>query len=135
MNRKGTGILLAASTLATLPGCIIAVDGDGHDWDHHGWNQVERHELQDLVAMNREAKLGMSKAEALGLYPDELTSLRGSAVDQGHEIEVWSVTAVARNGNASFSRWLCFYDDTLVELSEDRVDWNSEQTLERWRTR
>lgn len=133
MNLKGMGILLAASAL-TLPGCIIAVGGRDHDWDHHGWNQVERHELRDLVAMNREATLGMSKAETLGLYPDNLTSLRGSAVDQGHQIEVWSVSAVTRNGDASFSRWLCFYDNTLVELSEDRVDWSSESTLNRWRS-
>ncbi|MFT5422301.1 MAG: hypothetical protein ACI89L_000058 [Phycisphaerales bacterium] len=132
MNTKGMGFLLAASAL-TLPGCIISVNDDG-DWDHQGWNQVDRNELQDLVATNREATLGMSKAETLGLYPDNLTSLRGSAVDQGHQIEVWSVTAVSRNrGNASFSRWLCFYDGELVELSEDRVDWNDEDTLNRWR--
>lgn len=132
MNIKGTGLFLTAAVL-TLPGCIIAVDGGDHV-DHHGWNQVEKHELQDLVAMNREAKLGMSKGEALGLYPDGLTSLRGSAIDQGHQIEVWSVSAVTRNRNASFSRWLCFYDEQLVELSEDRVNWNDEDTRSRWRT-
>jgi len=87
-----------------------------------------------VVRANREARLGMDKAAVLGLYPDDLTTLKGSGLDSGVEVETWRVSAVTRNGDLSFTRWLYFYDGRLVELRDDRVNWDDEARLTAWRS-
>lgn len=132
---KTAALLAASATLLTLPGCLIVADNDSSSYHGSSYNQIDRHEMEALVAANREAQLGMGKAEALGLYPDDLTTLKSSGLDGEHTIETWKVSAVTRNGDVSFTRWLYFYNDQLVELRDDRINWDDEHHLATWRTR
>lgn len=131
-HRRIAPLALLTASMA-LPGCIIVADSGPHHYGRSDYNRVTAHEMDDLVAANREARLGMDKATVLGLYPDDLTTLKGSGLDNGVEVEAWRVSALTRNGDLSFTRWLYFYDGRLVELRDDRVDWDNESRLAAWR--
>jgi len=132
IRRTAAPIALLAASMA-LPGCIIVADSGPHHYDRSDYNRVSGHEMDNLIASNREARLGMDKATVLGLYPDNLTTLKGSGLDSGVEVEAWRVSAVTRDGDLSFTRWLYFYDGRLVELRDDRIDWDNESRLASWR--
>ncbi|MFG0307114.1 MAG: hypothetical protein ACF8Q5_12960 [Phycisphaerales bacterium JB040] len=133
MTRRTVAPLALLTASLALPGCIIVADSGPHHYDRSDYNQVTTHEMDELVRANREARLGMDQATVLGLYPDDLTTLKGSGLDNGVEVEAWRVSAVTRNGDLSFTRWLYFYDGRLVELRDDRIDWDDEDRLASWR--
>jgi|GEM_PF-2028938 len=116
------GIVAALAAAGALSGCVVSVHGD-YDHDTAGTRLVGTLGMEDLVAANKSVRLGMSRDEAVGLYPPDLATLRGQTTWNGHAVEEWQVAARLRDGATTFERWLYFVDDALVELNDSSVDW------------
>lgn len=119
-RRLGTVAALAAA--GALTGCIVSVDAD-YDHDRAGTRLVSKTGMQELVEDNKDVRLGMSRDEAIACYPAEFATLRGQTTWSGRSLETWQVAAWQKESSNRFERWLYFVDDSLVELSDERVGW------------
>lgn len=124
-------VVVGLTALLTLPGCII-VAGGGRT--HHTTRVVETDGMTDLMAANTQARLGETRVDTLALYPAELLTLMSVFADDGTPVEAWQVFAISRDGRASFTRWLYFYDGKLAQLSDERLDLDARpELLASWR--
>ena len=85
--------------------------------------------MGELVASNRGLALGMSKGEALGLFPAEYATLKSSTRVDGRVVEEWRVQAYQKRKNLVFRRWLYFVDGELVEFGDGRLSYSAENGL------
>ena len=120
----GAGAIAIAMATA---GCVVAVGNSSYPSgpDSDRW-YVESDQMRTLVDDNKRLELGMTKAEALGLYPGDLTTLMSSARVEDTTVEEWRVQAyegTRKRVKTSFRRWLYFADGELVRFSEDRIDY------------
>ena len=115
-----------ASAAGTLGGCI-SINGGGGNSDI---NKVSGREFDQIVESNKLLSIGMSKREALEVYPGEVLTLRSSAVVGDSLVEEWQVIANKRGSNLSFSRWLYFVEGRLATFGDDRQPgWKSSPEL------
>ncbi len=134
-NTIGTFGVLALSF--ALGGCVIAVGNRGYTTgpDNERY-YVEADSMRTLVDSNKQLTLGMSKADALALYPGDLCTLMSSAKVSDKVVEEWRVQAYEgsrQNVKTSFRRWLYFSDGELVRFSEERIEFASNPSLvESW---
>lgn len=131
-----TTTILGAGALAlaiTLSGCVVAIGNRGYPDgpDNERW-YVGSDQMRVLVNDNKTLRLGMTKADALAIYPDDLTALMSSARVGDKVVEEWRVQAyegTRTKVKTSFHRWLYFSDAELVRFSESRIDYVSDPAL------
>jgi len=122
--------LLALSLAAG--GCSISI-GDEYSVASRS-SSISESGMHELVASNRGLELGMSKEEALGLFPDDYATLKSSSRIDGRVVEEWRVQAYQKRKRLVFRRWLYFVDGELVEFSDDRLSYSAAGGLpEHWR--
>jgi len=117
--------LLALSLVAG--GCSISVN-EGYS-DGARSSTISESRMGELVASNRGLSLGMSKGEALGLFPVEYATLKSSSKVDGHVVEEWRVQAYNKSKRVLFRRWLYFVDGELVEFGDGRLGFSAESGL------
>ncbi len=90
--------------------------------------------MSELVASNRGLELGMTKGEALPLFPAEYATLKSSSRVEGRVVEEWRIQAYQKRKNLVFRRWLYFVDNELVEFSDARLSYSATGGLpQHWR--
>lgn len=129
--------LLALTVVYTsLAGCIVAIGNDGYASGPEGerW-YVDEHGMTDLVGSNKDIELGMTRREALSLYPDRLSTLMSAATIDGRHIEEFRIQAYEgkpKKVTSTFRRWLYFVDGELVRISSEKIDYTQPGAVEGW---
>lgn len=116
---------VAVSSLLALgaAGCSISVN-DGYSESSRS-STISESGMSELVASNRGLELGMSKAEALALYPSDYATLKSSSKVEGRVVEEWRVQAYQKRKSLVFRRWMYFVDGELVEFSDARLSYSA----------
>lgn len=124
MTRALAIAALAASTLCT--GCIFVGSSDS---TRNNAVRITRPQMDDLIAQTRQLRVGMSRDEALALYPAEHLNLKSSTTAEGSVFEEWQVEAYARSQDVYFRRYLYFANNTLAAFSDSRLDYRDNQDV------
>ena len=137
MSTKKTLSLIALTVAyAALAGCVVAIGNEGYTSGPQGerW-YVDEHGMNALVATNKDLELGMSRREALDLYPDRLSTLVSAATVDGRHVEEFRIQAYEgrpRKVSSTFRRWLYFVDGTLVRVSSEPIDYTESGVVSGW---
>lgn len=138
-TRRRAVIPFAAIALAALmapAGCVfVAGNSFSEGPDAERW-YVDEAGMTSLVNTNKSLRLGMTRDEAIALYPARFTTLMSSSTIADRHVEEWRVDAyegTRRNVRAHFRRWLYFADGRLVRFGEERFDYlNHPDVVANW---
>lgn len=125
-------VAVAAGIAALAGGCVVAVGNRG--FDERGAaaaREVRAPEMDALLASTRELTLGMTKHDALSVFPAELASLVATSRENGRVLEIYRIAAYEKRSGASFTRYLYFVDGELAEVAGDRIRWQTDPERQR----
>jgi hypothetical protein len=126
---------LIASSIAA-GGCVVAVGNSNYPGPDSERYYVDQDEMRSLVNQNKQLRVGMTKGEALAIYPSDLTTLMSSAKVGETIVEEWRVRAYEgsrKHVKNRFDRWLYFSDGKLARFSEDRIEYaDNPAIVESW---
>lgn len=114
--------VLASTCVAVAllcPGCIF-VDSTRV---YTTASPVTSDEMTDLISRTRTLRVGMSRDEALAVYPAQYMNLKSSTSDAGHVFEEWQVEAYDDSDDVYFRRYLYMADGRLAAFSDSRIDY------------
>ena len=133
---RSTLSLFTLAGALTLGGCVVAIgngEGDGFGGSRDGYHRVSSSTLDDMIGENRSISLGDTKKGVLERFDEKAATLMGSVRIDGSTVEEWRVRANDRSRSRYFQRWYYFVDGTLVEFSNDRVDYRDDDDIvKRW---